>query len=489
MANWFYYNENNEKIQVTGKELKALAKEGLITPETIVETEEGKRARARKVKGLNFADTLSIEEDDIPPVTEETYDIAPPPTEPVSPLSVPVPPVEASPFTVPVPTEPSLSTTEKIRRFISTATKTLREKVSDITDRQWIDFAVFLALGLFLSVGINMLPFSILTVASWIMFLIFIPLVALVVFVPDERKKGIMRHKWFDFLALLLLVRYFIIPLGTSLMYGLGLFLIHEEYSAGTFSWTITRISSVGWLLLFAPVLIVISAFMAFVPDERRKNFMKRKWFKFGVMNLLTFILLSSLFGLFTSFLVVAMIGIMMAMPVIIAKIKQWLRANTKRLVEKNKQGKGLTRVAIVIIGLTILVAVSIVILIGSLVILIPTIVALIVIAIIATILFLNPNYMEKIDQWLSEISQPVIEWSKRWADETNEHKVSDGMETVKWCIFLGCLALITIQLFLLVFLFVRITGISGMRYHFMEDFLGCVYANLDSFLGHCYSF
>ena len=90
MATWHYYNEQGDKVTVTGKELKALAKAGLITPETIVETEEGTQAPARKVKGLNFTDTLSIEEDDIPPVTEETYGIAPPP-------SFTVPSVEAAP--------------------------------------------------------------------------------------------------------------------------------------------------------------------------------------------------------------------------------------------------------------------------------------------------------------------------------------------------------------------------------------------------------
>jgi len=88
MANWFYYNENGEKIQVTGDQLKGLAKAGLITPETIVETEEGKTARAGKVKGLTFPDTLSIDEDNIAtPITEETCNVVPPST-----ISTPLPP-------------------------------------------------------------------------------------------------------------------------------------------------------------------------------------------------------------------------------------------------------------------------------------------------------------------------------------------------------------------------------------------------------------
>ena len=51
MATWYYYNEQGEKIATTGGRLKGLAKAGLITPETIVETEDGKKARAGKVKG------------------------------------------------------------------------------------------------------------------------------------------------------------------------------------------------------------------------------------------------------------------------------------------------------------------------------------------------------------------------------------------------------------------------------------------------------
>jgi hypothetical protein len=48
MAKWFYYNESNEKIEVTGGQLKGLAKAGMITPDTIVETEEGKTAPVRR---------------------------------------------------------------------------------------------------------------------------------------------------------------------------------------------------------------------------------------------------------------------------------------------------------------------------------------------------------------------------------------------------------------------------------------------------------
>ena len=48
MAKWFYYNESGEKIEVTGGQLKGLAKAGMITPDTIVETEEGNPHRRGK---------------------------------------------------------------------------------------------------------------------------------------------------------------------------------------------------------------------------------------------------------------------------------------------------------------------------------------------------------------------------------------------------------------------------------------------------------
>jgi hypothetical protein len=54
MSNWYYYNEQGEKIAVTGGQLKGLAKAGMITPGTMIETEDGKKAPARKVKGLTF---------------------------------------------------------------------------------------------------------------------------------------------------------------------------------------------------------------------------------------------------------------------------------------------------------------------------------------------------------------------------------------------------------------------------------------------------
>ncbi|MDR0328793.1 MAG: ankyrin repeat domain-containing protein [Planctomycetaceae bacterium] len=74
MAKWFYNNENGEKIEVTGGQLKGLAKAGQITPDTIVETEDGKTAPARKVKGLTFVEAIPPEKQP----TESEPTVAPP---------------------------------------------------------------------------------------------------------------------------------------------------------------------------------------------------------------------------------------------------------------------------------------------------------------------------------------------------------------------------------------------------------------------------
>ena len=72
MTDWHYYNEKGEKITVTGGHLKRLAKAGLITPGTLIETEDGKKAPARKVKGLTFAET--VQPKDVPSLNPFTVD-------------------------------------------------------------------------------------------------------------------------------------------------------------------------------------------------------------------------------------------------------------------------------------------------------------------------------------------------------------------------------------------------------------------------------
>ena len=77
MSSWFYYDNNGQKLgPVSGGQLKGLAKVGLITPETIVETEEGVTVPAKWIKGLKFAPKSPIDEkDSIFPVEGEIYDL------------------------------------------------------------------------------------------------------------------------------------------------------------------------------------------------------------------------------------------------------------------------------------------------------------------------------------------------------------------------------------------------------------------------------
>ena len=93
MSTWYYYNDQGEKVQVTGGQLKGLAKAGQITPETLVETEDGKTVPARKIKGLTFIvpeSKSSKSTSHIPAQSAEpeTYGLASPPTKPSA-----VPPV------------------------------------------------------------------------------------------------------------------------------------------------------------------------------------------------------------------------------------------------------------------------------------------------------------------------------------------------------------------------------------------------------------
>ena len=102
MAVWHYYNKNGEKITVTGKELKELALRGAITPGTMIETEDGKQAPARKVKGLTFGETPSSIEPVLPKPLPQAMSSEPKPLP-----SVPVSPVNVDPVPVECPSKPT----------------------------------------------------------------------------------------------------------------------------------------------------------------------------------------------------------------------------------------------------------------------------------------------------------------------------------------------------------------------------------------------
>ena len=98
MANWHYYNENGEKIgPIRGRDLKQLAQQGTVTPNTRVEDENGRTALAKNVTGLPF---YEAKRSGIAPPK-----VAQPEKAPSEPSSVMLPPsAEVNPFVVPIPT-------------------------------------------------------------------------------------------------------------------------------------------------------------------------------------------------------------------------------------------------------------------------------------------------------------------------------------------------------------------------------------------------
>ena len=113
MAKWFYYNENDDKIEVTGGQLKGLAKAGLITPGTLVEAADGKKAPAKKVKGLTFVTAAQTGTVASESAISESESVLSESTQPikteihaqVQPEPIPKPPVEVNPFAVSAPKE------------------------------------------------------------------------------------------------------------------------------------------------------------------------------------------------------------------------------------------------------------------------------------------------------------------------------------------------------------------------------------------------
>lgn len=101
MTNWYYYDSKGRKVgPATGEQLKAFAKNGKISPDTMVETEDGKTAPAGNVKGLTFAVATSIEpvrpeinpRTASAPVTKNPVTATIPPVTKTVPQSIPAPP-------------------------------------------------------------------------------------------------------------------------------------------------------------------------------------------------------------------------------------------------------------------------------------------------------------------------------------------------------------------------------------------------------------
>lgn len=99
MANYFYTDvSGNKQGPVSGSQIKEFAKTGQITPQTIVETEDGKTFSASKVRGLTFADV------------NEIYGLSSPPSSPVPSVAVNHSPINvpemAQSFTATTPPSP-----------------------------------------------------------------------------------------------------------------------------------------------------------------------------------------------------------------------------------------------------------------------------------------------------------------------------------------------------------------------------------------------
>jgi hypothetical protein len=60
MTNWFYYDTQGNKIgPIPSVALQALAQQRIVTPDTVVETDEGKRGQAGQIKNFQFPETDS----------------------------------------------------------------------------------------------------------------------------------------------------------------------------------------------------------------------------------------------------------------------------------------------------------------------------------------------------------------------------------------------------------------------------------------------
>jgi uncharacterized Tic20 family protein len=65
MTNWYYYDQTGQKCgPIDSQTLKTLAQHGIITNDTIVETETGKSDKAENIKDMDFL----LQTDSVPPI-------------------------------------------------------------------------------------------------------------------------------------------------------------------------------------------------------------------------------------------------------------------------------------------------------------------------------------------------------------------------------------------------------------------------------------
>jgi len=73
MSNFFYFDQNNQKLgPVTEEQLKELATQGAITPQTPMETDTGHKGVAGQIPGMTFGTAAPNPFAQTPPVSQPT---------------------------------------------------------------------------------------------------------------------------------------------------------------------------------------------------------------------------------------------------------------------------------------------------------------------------------------------------------------------------------------------------------------------------------
>ena len=111
MANWFYYTASGEKVgPITPAALKALAMQGVVTPETVIENGNGRSTVAAKVNGLTFPETATA-------IAPNPFSLAPSPPVSDNPFVNSPSPFKPSPTGQSLFTQPVSATATAMRAF------------------------------------------------------------------------------------------------------------------------------------------------------------------------------------------------------------------------------------------------------------------------------------------------------------------------------------------------------------------------------------